>query len=52
MRPPNAADYNPDAQNFTPKLCAARYTVWSIAYNTELVKDPPKTLDRTDQAGI
>ena len=40
--PPNAADYDPAAlvsPKFWPRLTA----VWSIAYNTELVKDPPKT---------
>ena len=40
--PPNAADYNPDAQ-ISPKLWPRVTLVWSIAYNTELVKDPPKT---------
>src|SRR6266478_585452 len=40
--PPNAADYNPDAQ-ISPKLWPRATLVWSIAYNTELVKDPPKT---------
>jgi iron(III) transport system substrate-binding protein len=40
--PPNAADYDPAAlvsPKFWPRLTA----IWSIAYNTELVKDPPKT---------
>jgi iron(III) transport system substrate-binding protein len=40
--PPNAADYNPDAL-ISPKLWPRATVVWSIAYNTELVKDPPKT---------
>ena len=40
--PPNAADYNPAAQ-ISPKLWPRATLVWSIAYNTELVKDPPKT---------
>jgi iron(III) transport system substrate-binding protein len=40
--PPNAADYNPDAQ-ISPKLWPRVTLVWSIAYNSELVKDPPKT---------
>ena len=40
--PPNAADYNPDSQ-ISPKLWPRATLVWSIAYNTELVKDPPKT---------
>src|SRR6201985_557129 len=39
--PPNAADYNPEAQ-ISPKLWPRATLVWSIAYNTELVKDPPK----------
>ena len=40
--PPNAADYNPDAL-ISPKFWPRATVVWSIAYNTELVKDPPKT---------
>src|SRR5260221_11274711 len=40
--PPNAADYNPDAL-ISPKLWPRATVVWSIAYNTELVKDRPKT---------
>src|ERR1700688_4920307 len=40
--PPNAADYNPDAL-ISPKLWPRATVVWSIAYNTELVKNPPKT---------
>src|SRR5207244_12362737 len=40
--PPNAADYNPQAQ-ISPKLWPRVTLVWSIAYNTELVKDPPKS---------
>lgn len=40
--PPNAADYNPEAQ-ISPKLWPRVTLVWSIAYNTELVKNPPKT---------
>ena len=39
--PPNAADYNPDSL-ISPKLWPRVTLVWSIAYNTELVKDPPK----------
>src|SRR5215475_3935720 len=39
--PPNAADYNPAAQ-VAPNLWPRATLVWSIAYNTELVKDPPK----------
>jgi len=40
--PPNAADYDPAAlvsPKFWPRACV----VWSIAYNTEILKDPPKT---------
>ena len=56
--PPNAADYNPDAQ-ISPKLWPRATLVWSIAYNTELVKNPPKTwmdltkpeYDKIDRAG-
>jgi iron(III) transport system substrate-binding protein len=40
--PPNAADYIPEAQ-ISPKLWPRATLVWSIAYNTELVKNPPKT---------
>src|SRR5207247_9363321 len=40
--PPNAADYNPDAQ-IAPQLWPRATLVWAIAYNTELVKNPPKT---------
>ena len=40
--PPNAADYNPDSQ-IAPQLWPRATLVWSIAYNTELVKNPPKT---------
>ena len=40
--PPNAADYNPDAL-ISPKLWPRATIAWSIAYNTELVKNPPKT---------
>src|SRR5260370_2431385 len=40
--PPNAADYNPDAL-VSPKLWPRATVVWSLAYNTELVKNPPKT---------
>jgi iron(III) transport system substrate-binding protein len=40
--PPNAVDYDPAAlvsPKFWPRLTA----IWSIAYNTELVKNPPKS---------
>ena len=40
--PPNAADYNPEAL-ISKKLWPRATIAWSIAYNTELVKDPPKT---------
>src|SRR5436309_15887009 len=40
--PPNAADYNPEAQ-ITLQLWSRATLVWAIAYNTELVKNPPKT---------
>src|SRR6185437_15276378 len=40
--PPNAADYNPDAK-IAPQLWPRATLVWSIAYNTELVKNPPKS---------
>jgi iron(III) transport system substrate-binding protein len=40
--PPNAAEYRPDAL-ISPKLWPRATLVWSIAYNTELVKNPPKT---------
>src|SRR6266700_304081 len=40
--PPNAADYREDVQ-ISPKLWPRLTTAWSIAYNTELVKNPPKS---------
>src|SRR5216684_3853513 len=40
--PPNAADYREDVR-ISPKLWPRLTTAWSIAYNTELVKNPPKT---------
>lgn len=40
--PPNAADYIPEAQ-ISPKLWPRVTLVWSIAYNSELVKNPPKS---------
>ncbi|HZY55200.1 MAG TPA: extracellular solute-binding protein [Reyranella sp.] len=40
--PPNAKDYRPDAL-VSPKLWPGVTLGWAIAYNTELVKDPPKT---------
>jgi iron(III) transport system substrate-binding protein len=40
--PPNAADYRREAQ-IAPNLWPRATLVWSIAYNTELVKNPPKS---------
>jgi iron(III) transport system substrate-binding protein len=40
--PPNAADYDP-ASLVSPKFWPRITAIWSIAYNTELVKDPPKS---------
>ncbi len=40
--PPNAADYRTDAL-ISPKLWPRATIAWSIAYNTALVKNPPKT---------
>src|SRR6201992_3948307 len=40
--PPNAADYDPAAL-ISPKLWPRLTIAWAIAYNTELVKDPPKS---------
>src|ERR1700741_2692021 len=40
--PPNAADYDPAAL-ISLKLWPRATIAWSIAYNTELVKNPPKT---------
>jgi iron(III) transport system substrate-binding protein len=40
--PPNAADYIPEASS-SKKLWPRATLVWSIAYNTELVKNPPKS---------
>jgi len=40
--PPNAADYRPDAL-VSPKLWPGVTLGWALAYNTELVKNPPKT---------
>src|ERR1700722_6556815 len=40
--PPNAADYDPAAL-VSPKFWPRATVVWSIAYNTELVKNPPKS---------
>ena len=40
--PPNAADYIPETL-VSPKLWPRSPLVWSIAYNSELVKNPPKS---------
>ena len=40
--PPNAADYRPDVL-ISPKFWPGNTLGWSIAYNTALVKNPPKT---------
>ena len=40
--PPNAADYIPETLA-SPKLWPRSTVVWSIAYNSEVVKNPPKT---------
>src|ERR1700761_8262726 len=40
--PPNAADYDPAAL-ISPKYWPRATIAWSIAYNTELVKAPPKS---------
>ena len=40
--PPNAADYRPEAM-VSPKLWPGNTLAWSIAYNTALVKNQPKT---------
>jgi iron(III) transport system substrate-binding protein len=40
--PPNAADYRPDAL-VSPKFWPGVTLGWAIAYNTQLVKNPPKT---------
>src|ERR1700759_5148397 len=40
--PPNAADYDPAAL-ISKKFWPRATVMWSIAYNTELVKDPPKS---------
>ena len=40
--PPNAADYIPDVL-ISPKLWPRVTLVWSIAYNSALLKNPPKS---------
>jgi iron(III) transport system substrate-binding protein len=40
--PPNAADYRTDVM-ISPKLWPRITIVWSIAYNSALVQNPPKT---------
>ncbi len=41
--PPTAADFKPEAVTDPHKLWPRTTSGWCIAYNTELVKDPPKT---------
>ena len=41
-KPPNADDYIPETR-VSDKLWPRSTSVWSIAYNSELVKNPPKT---------
>jgi iron(III) transport system substrate-binding protein len=41
-RPPNAAEYRDDVQ-IAPQLWPKTTLGWSIAYNTELEKNPPKS---------
>jgi iron(III) transport system substrate-binding protein len=51
--PPNAADYIPETLA-SPKLWPRSTVVWSIAYNSEVVKTPPKSwmdLTRSEYAG-
>jgi iron(III) transport system substrate-binding protein len=40
--PPNAADYIPETRA-SPKLWPRSTVVWAIAYNSELLKNPPKS---------
>jgi iron(III) transport system substrate-binding protein len=40
--PPNAADYLPETIA-SPKIWPRTTLVWSIAYNTEITKNPPKS---------
>ena len=40
--PPNAADYIPETR-VSQKLWPRSTVVWAIAYNSELVKNPPKS---------
>jgi iron(III) transport system substrate-binding protein len=40
--PPNAKDYREDVQ-VSPKIWPRASIGWSIAYNSEIVKNPPKT---------
>jgi iron(III) transport system substrate-binding protein len=40
--PPNGGDYLPETL-VSPKLWPRSTVVWSIAYNSEVVKNPPKT---------
>jgi iron(III) transport system substrate-binding protein len=40
--PPNAADYRPETL-VSPKLWPNQTTCWGLAWNSELVKNPPKS---------
>ncbi len=40
--PPNASDYREDVQ-VSPKIWPRQTLGWSIAYNTDLIKNPPKS---------
>jgi iron(III) transport system substrate-binding protein len=40
--PPNAGDYREDVQ-VSPKIWPRQTLGWSIAYNTDLIKNPPKS---------
>jgi iron(III) transport system substrate-binding protein len=49
--PPNGKDYLPDSL-ISPKLWPRVTLVWSVAYNSALVKNPAQNLDGSHQAGI
>src|SRR6185312_6089213 len=52
--PPNAADFLPDVP-VAGKLWPRATLVWSVAYNTALIKNPPKTwkdLTKMEYKGI
>ena len=48
--PPNAADYLPDSR-ISNRIWPRITPVWCIAYNTELVKDVPKTWNDLTKTG-